>query len=1452
MNPTLLNKSLLITTLFCLTFYSNLSAQCTATTLASGACSGGNGLLGNNQTINSGQTFWYNTTGNRGNVTMNGGTLRVCGNLTLSSLSFNSNNINVIVEAGATLTINSGFNMNGSTNITNYGNISVSGGINIQNGNNFIVNSGINSSFSSSSSISVNDNTSRILNQGSFTVGTLTLQSQAQAGALCLAGGSSFQAATLNNNAANSVSASGGSGACQAACLHITSSISYQNVALSNSGNALILCLATGATTNGSGNAGNARVVTGCSGCTNALTTYPTNNQPSVTISNSGTSLCTGQTTRTLTANATTPSGTITGYQWTLGGANISGANASTYVATAGGTYNVIVTNSNGCTGSAASNTVITGNAAPTAAITVTENSGATANDGTICAGSSVQLTASGGTTYTWSGAAVGTPANNPQNILPSATGGYRVTVTDANGCTASTPTTITVNTIPSPTITVAETSGTANDGTICNGSSVTLTASGGGSYTWSNSGGTLASAVFSPTVTTNYSVTVTNNGCSAIVSRSITVSSISTAISIAETSGTANNDGTTCSGASVTLTATNGTTYSWSNGGGSLAVATFNPTTTTTYSVTATNALNCSAVATRAISVNANPTASIVISEFSGTANDGTVCASSPVTLSANGGTTYVWTPTGATTASITDNPSSTTTYNVTVRNTNGCTATATSTITTIVCGENCSNNIDDDGDGLIDGYDSDCSNACFTGLNNGFESPVLSAATYLVFDISTLPGWSTTASDNQVELWSTGFQGVTAYEGSQFAELNANLPGTLIKELNATAGAAVNIAFAHRGRSGVDVMQVSIGPVGGPFVTLGTFSDGTTGWGYYTLPYTMPSSGAYQLRFVPISTATGSLSVGNFLDAVTVATGSPVANFAPNNASACINNPRVTLTNTSVAGSGTITSYSWNFGTGATPATATTAGPHEVTYNSVGTRTVSVTVTNSNGCTSSRGSIVTVNSNPILSLTGPTQTCPGQAITLNANATAGTGSIVSYGWNNGGGNASSATVAPTVNTTYEVTVTNSVGCKTEASQTVTVINAGSQVYLATNSTNQTNLVLTCESNGWSYYADPSNTSRYLFAINWNPNGGVLGNASQKAAAQVTINVSQPLSSPLYGATLITGQTPAQSYYQAVDPASHQGTFVMRRYWNVDVGGGSLPEAVNIKFYFDPAEYNTIVNAATQWSLANGGYVEGPKWFKTIAATDGLNNSFNPNTDISPVQVEPSGWVIPLTPATNGTENSVTYVQFDGIASFSGGTIAVGVGNGSVLPVELIYFAGRKEQNTSQLYWATETEQNCAYFEVERSHDGISFENIGRVTGNGTTNERHDYIFTDEHPYSGNNYYRLRQVDYDNTSNYTHIINLKFGEDAEAFAVQVYPNPIESNMVINFQNAIEGDIRLEVFDIQGRLLEQTTLTTSLKNGAIDFNTNSWAGGVYIVKITNGTNQSVHKITKSW
>lgn len=180
-----------------------------------------------------------------------------------------------------------------------------------------------------------------------------------------------------------------------------------------------------------------------------------------------------------------------------------------------------------------------------------------------------------------------------------------------------------------------------------------------------------------------------------------------------------------------------------------------------------------------------------------------------------------------------------------------------------------------DDDNDGISDL--SECRTCTTDPFQNGsFETPVIGASTYSFVPTASVTGWQTSA-ENVIEIWSSGFNGVNAAAGNQFAELNANVPGVLYQTfcLNG-AGGTITYSVRHRGRVGTDTAYMKIGNslanalASTPVLTL---TDSNTAWGLYAGTYTIPT-GMRQIviTFQAGPTATGDQSVGNFIDDIQI----------------------------------------------------------------------------------------------------------------------------------------------------------------------------------------------------------------------------------------------------------------------------------------------------------------------------------------------------------------------------------------------------------------------------------------------------------------------------------------------------------------------------------------------------------------------------------------------------
>ncbi|MCF8449062.1 MAG: FG-GAP-like repeat-containing protein, partial [Taibaiella sp.] len=350
-----------------------------------------------------------------------------------------------------------------------------------------------------------------------------------------------------------------------------------------------------------------------------------------------GVAICSGNST------SLTATGGLT-YSWSPATALSATTGASvTASPTTTVTYTVTGTNANGCVNTATK--TVTVNALPTISAGTQLN---------LCIGQSSAISATGGTTYTWSpGTGLSATTGASVTASPTTTVTYTVTGTNANGCTNFATKLVSVN--PLPTVSAG-----ANVA-ICRGSSTTLSATGTGStYTWGPNIGLSAiagaSVTASPTVTITYTVTAMHsNGCTNLATKTVSVNALPT---ITAGAGVA-----ICQGSSTAMTASGGVTYTWAPGTALTATTgasvTASPTTTVTYTVSGTNANGCVNTATKTVTVNASPT--IVAGA------DATICRGASTALTASGGTTYTWAPNTAlsatTGASVTASPTTTVT---------------------------------------------------------------------------------------------------------------------------------------------------------------------------------------------------------------------------------------------------------------------------------------------------------------------------------------------------------------------------------------------------------------------------------------------------------------------------------------------------------------------------------------------------------------------------------------------------------------------------------------------------------------------------------------------------------------------------------------------------------------------------------------------------------------------
>jgi hypothetical protein len=150
-------------------------------------------------------------------------------------------------------------------------------------------------------------------------------------------------------------------------------------------------------------------------------------------------------------------------------------------------------------------------------------------------------------------------------------------------------------------------------------------------------------------------------------------------------------------------------------------------------------------------------------------------------------------------------------------------------------------------------------------------------------------------------------------------------------------------------------------------------------------------------------------------------------------------------------------------------------------------------------------------------------------------------------------------------------------------------------------------------------------------------------------------------------------------------------------------------------------------------------------------------------------------------------------------------------------LPVQLTSFAGKvDEHNLATLRWTTASEYNTAYFALERSAEGITFTEVGRVPAAGASNQSLAYQWDDLQHLTHLTYYRLRQADNDGTVVYSSVVSLSPNNTLSSRLLEVYPNPSAGQNIQLLLQGYSGEpITLRLTDTLGRTLLSQSLTPS-------------------------------------
>jgi hypothetical protein len=197
------------------------------------------------------------------------------------------------------------------------------------------------------------------------------------------------------------------------------------------------------------------------------------------------------------------------------------------------------------------------------------------------------------------------------------------------------------------------------------------------------------------------------------------------------------------------------------------------------------------------------------------------------------------------------------------------------------------------------------------------------------------------------------------------------------------------------------------------------------------------------------------------------------------------------------------------------------------------------------------------------------------------------------------------------------------------------------------------------------------------------------------------------------------------------------------------------------------------------------------------------------------------------------------------------------GLSNNQSLPVELLSFTAKKGANRKDVLteWVTASELNTGRFELELARSNEAFQQnnfirIGTVNSHGNSSSEQRYSFTDiESNKSGVRYYRLKIVDVDGRFTYSAVRPVVFNDEVKW---QVYPNPSEGLFNLVYQMNEGENIQVKLFDINGKLVQQTRLAANgfIQKHSMNLQSPQFASGLYLLEVTAGENKQVFRLIK--
>ncbi len=298
-------------------------------------------------------------------------------------------------------------------------------------------------------------------------------------------------------------------------------------------------------------------------------------------------------------------------------------------------------------------------------------------------------------------------------------------------------------------------------------------------------------------------------------------------------------------------------------------------------------------------------------------------------------------------------------------------------------------------------------------------------------------------------------------------------------------------------------------------------------------------------------------------------------------------------------------------------------------------------------------------------------------------------------------------------------------------------------------------------------------------------------------------------------------GDITAEYYTSASQRYDATGQAYLNRNWAIS-SAGTFSNPVSVRLYFTDAEFSAL-NAISGQPLAMQKITHIP----AATCTPAFNApAFTPNL------------ITQTGNASFGVANS--YIQFN-TSSFSGFFVN---GGALLLPIELRAFAATEKGKKNEITWETASEKNLRVFQLERSSDAKNWTKVVEVT----PNQAKSYSTEDTQPFALT-YYRLISVDTDGQTMVSKIVSVE-RRTGKLNIANVFPNPTNGILNINFENIETGIVQLFVTDLLGRQILTSSIEATEGMNTTNLDVSNIAAGTYFITLDNGVSKITKRVVK--